>query len=575
MKQRLLTVNERIHQWKSLSELMKRIPQSPKEDDEVDEEEDDPFDCSDLIVPPTFELVQNVLSEHMKDWEELDSRVIVTDKPMGNNNRKREGRGLNQGKVCEENLDNGSDAKNNQIEEHLCQEVGNEEKDVEITEEQIIGSGDYAGVNWGWHANRIRLPDYFDYACRGEPPQLPVTAEQRSRRRQVISLEDPTQLLDYETELWKLFNNVPIAEEIENEAIEGSICRKTIRVRNEIEEGLKEYTRLDGHSLNRLRKRERHHWPRINQIKKKNQPDSGGLGDICGATITIECWRRQLKRGSGCDSNRCEMEFIESQTLLDLHNLIVHCSQDDLFNYGMCKQKSSQDNEASTEISDEVHSSRGYFFIENTFYTHGDVDYISPILKWLDEEVLYTPNNNSQEESRKKRKYMKKAPPTVLRCRKEFLGIQKNVNLKVVPMKNVKLSEIRFKLACRYVHVFNGDCESTLFFSDVCMRMSNENISVSQYPLIHDIFTTTTSMTTIQESSICQGCERGSVIVMTLNDEMTDGGPTLLCPVCYAKLHYNAEGTDLLYNNFQVVPISVLQNLRDLSVGNDTTEALF
>ena len=110
-----------------------------------------------------------------------------------------------------------------------------------------------------------------------------------------------------------------------------------MKIRNEIEESIKEYSRIDAHALSRLRKRDRHHWPRVNlHLKQKRRKGNEwvGLGDICGATIRVECWRRQLKRGSGCDPNRCEVELLESQTLLDLHDVLTACSQDDLFTYG-------------------------------------------------------------------------------------------------------------------------------------------------------------------------------------------------------------------------------------------------
>ena len=264
--------------------------------------------------------------------------------------------------------------------------------------------------------------------------------------------------------------------------------------------------------------------------------------------------------------------------MFDLHNVLLACSQDDLFDYGMEKEKTSNKDDGTTTARSHIEhsSSKGYFFIEDTFYTYGDVDYVSPIIKWLDKEVAFIPNKSKKDSdnTKGKRKYTKKAPPTVTRSRREYLGIKKNVELKVVPMKDAKLSDIPFRLACRYVHVFNGDCESALLFSDVCMRMSNENIEEKQYPLVHDVFTTTTSMSVVHETNICQGCEHGSATFMTLNDELTDGGPTILCPMCYVKLHYDKEGK-LLYNNFEVMPLNVLQNLRDLSVGNDTTDVLF
>ena len=39
------------------------------------------------------------------------------------------------------------------------------------------------------------------------------------------------------------------------------------------------------------------------------------LGDICGATIRVECWGRSLKRGSGCNSDKY-LELTESQGCL-------------------------------------------------------------------------------------------------------------------------------------------------------------------------------------------------------------------------------------------------------------------
>lgn len=330
----VITVNQRINQWKILSNIVKNLPSSSshylstatvpenenqnenqnesKSDNAIhvvsnDIKEEDPFDCSDAIIPPSTQLITNVLQEHLKEWEELDSRTII---PLASIMEE-----------VEEN-DNGQkrhhNARPNINESNIISNTNDpdtqENNDNDINPEMVEG-GDYAGVNWGWHANRIRLPDFFDYTNRRGPPQtmnMNNTMKGQKRRRQVVSLDDPTKLLDYEHELWNLFNNVPLAESIENEynCNENSscCCQETMKVSQEIQEGLKEYTRLDGHLLNRLRKRDRHHWPRVNIQRKKYLNNSrdrdSGLGEICGATIRIECWRKQLKRGSGCDSNR-------------------------------------------------------------------------------------------------------------------------------------------------------------------------------------------------------------------------------------------------------------------------------
>eukprot|EP00957_Ditylum_brightwellii_P123808 9437636-Ditylum_brightwellii.AAC.1 len=39
-------------------------------------DDDDPFSCSDLIVPATHTLVEEALKEGIQSWNELDSRKI-------------------------------------------------------------------------------------------------------------------------------------------------------------------------------------------------------------------------------------------------------------------------------------------------------------------------------------------------------------------------------------------------------------------------------------------------------------------------------------------------------------------
>jgi hypothetical protein len=278
----VITVNDRIKRWKLLSNSIHPNQQQNTKPS------NDPFSCEELIIPPTLDLVKTELKQQLQEWQELDSRLVTSDSTKGSRKRKHDG--------LDDNDDN--DDKNSKNDDDDQSDSGSE-----IIEQPPVGSGDYAGLDWGWHANRIRLPDFFDYACKGDPPQPPGNIEQRSKRRQVVSLEDPTQLLDYESELWKIFSNIPSLYDIESKATQGAICKETIKIKNEIEKGLKDYTRVDGHSLNRMRKRERHHWPRV-CIQRNIDTQEQGLGDIVGATIRVEFWRRQLKRGSSTDANR-------------------------------------------------------------------------------------------------------------------------------------------------------------------------------------------------------------------------------------------------------------------------------
>ena len=122
------------------------------------------------------------------------------------------------------------------------------------------------------------------------------------------------------------------------------------------------------------------------------------------------------------------------------------------------------------------------------------------------------------------------------------------------------------------------------------MRFKNENIfEKNEYPLIHDIWTTSTS-SLVHGVGLCEGCHHCPAVVLTIEDEWGDGGPTPFCQACFRKLHFDGDkdsngngnsngsndgGGKLRYNNFKVVPMSVLQNLRGLCVGHDYKEALF
>jgi hypothetical protein len=239
--------------------------------------------------------------------------------------------------------------------------------------------------------------------------------------------------------------------------------------------------------------------------------------------------------------------------LLDVHNAIVQMGDDVLFDKG-----TSLHGEKQSNAHEQSSPSPGYFFIEDTFYiaTEDDADYVAAIKTWLDFDVHKGRKTNN------------------VKSRRRWLGIPDDVELKQVKMQDVILEDLELRLAVRYLHVYNGDCETSIFFTDVGMRKENENIDSDEYPLIHDIFTTSTA-SKIYHPMTCHACNHSPGQVITIEDELTDGGPTLFCSLCYKKLHYVNDGEKLRYNNFKAVPISVLQNLKNLSVGHSLTDCAF
>jgi hypothetical protein len=492
-------VKDRIKSWKELMDRTSKVvtvPSFPSDETEVlFDVNKDPFDCSDLIILPPAEAVKKELKEFIEEWKELDSRVI-----QSSSSRKRPW------------------------------------NDQEAEETQ-------SSTEVQHHTSYHRmLPDFFDYESKRMPS---MNGNHSSERKQVVSLENPSETLDYESELWKIFHKVPLMKDMEYDAEQS--CYHLWNLKKEMDQGCIEYSRLDAHALSRLRKKDRHHLPRHAFERTKHS-----YNEINGAVIRIEAWRRHPRRGQGSDENRCEMEFSSHQTLLDVHNAIVQMGDDVLFDKGRCLHGKNQSD------WDQQSSSPGYFFIEDTFYTasENDVDYVTPIKTWLDFDV------------RKGRKSCN------VKSRRRWLGIPDDIELKQIEMKDILLEDLDLRLAVRYLHVYNGDCETSIFFTDVGMRKANENIKTDEYPLIHDIFTTSAS-SKIYQPLTCHACNHSPGQVITIEDEMTDGGPTLFCFLCYKKLHYVDDGKKLRYNNFKVVPISVLHNLKTLSVGHSLPDCAF
>ena len=214
---------------------------------------DDPFDCSDIAIPPLHAHINNVVQSFVDEWRELDERKIVERTALPSNNKS--------GSTEEATI---ATTTNSSIQD----ESGEPPQKMARIE----------GVKLPrWYIDRVRLPEQFDYQSRLAEP--PLDDGQGDR---VVSLTDPTETLSYHTELWKLFKALPTVDQMEIDAI----SNHKLPVMEKLCAELASYgTRYDGMALSRLRYNDRH----------DSIPPSASERI---ATIQFECWKRNLKRGS-------------------------------------------------------------------------------------------------------------------------------------------------------------------------------------------------------------------------------------------------------------------------------------
>ena len=211
---------------------------------------DDPFETvPDVYVPPIHEQVEQEVMRSAVQWKGLDSRRVVAERPppallsAGQKKEKKRVRISNDITVHQQSTTSSTASAG------FTSRLEKAQADKKITD------------------NRVRLPNNFDVVCSGDGPSVPSTDDPTYHDRdKVVSLADPTDLLDYEVELHKLFRAVPTEDEIDEEATEGSVCTNMLSLKTEVEDGLKVYTRLDGHALGRMRLRERHSLPLRGQL---------------------------------------------------------------------------------------------------------------------------------------------------------------------------------------------------------------------------------------------------------------------------------------------------------------------
>jgi snRNA-activating protein complex (SNAPc), subunit 3 len=281
-----------------------------------------------------------------------------------------------------------------------------------------------------------------------------------------------------------------------------------------------------------------------------------GITSQCGL-LRLECLRKQLRRTSTPDSNRMVLEFLGSQTLLEVHEAIVELTDDELWRYNVMNDQGTASTDSdtgnNTDVTDnenksydhntqqqllEDHtsiSSSGYFFIENTFYITGTVDYTTPIMKWLQ-------SGTAREQKR----------------RMEHLGIGPNLP-NILSMADVRLYDLPTRLGVRYVHVHHGDVECAIFATDRRL-MSQRRVDQLQFPIIHDIWTPSYS---IPECEICQN--RVAVIATSTTCAVTNGHRAL-CEACCRQLRLQITSRD------KIERYTVWRSQPDLSAGasNDT-----
>lgn len=419
----------------------------------------DPFDCSSIAVPPTHVLADWVADDFVERWRELDQRKISV------------------GVVA-------------------CNEDDDDEEDPSRKRQKLPR----------WYEKHVRLPEQFDYATlRSAPP-----ADDGAGAR-VVSLVDPSATTSYHSELWKLFAEIPTQKQLDERATADCQLPRTAQWHQEVTEARKHTTGLDGHALSRLRMNDRHDLPPLLEVPHWTKNDS-----LCG-TIRFECLRQQLRRGSTPDSNRMVLEFLGSQTLLDFHKAVVELTDDELWRMKDCTPSSESDENGTTTGAEaclgnsnnaatpQMLLSSGYFFIEDTFYVTGPVDYTSPVLEWLQ-------SGNERERKR----------------RLSYLGMPDGLP-SVKSMADTPLDEVACRLGVRYVHVHHGDIECAVFATD--RRVISKTAAIkSQFPIIHDIWTPSY---TVPE---CEACQIRPAVIATSTTCKATGGHRALCEACCRQL---------------------------------------
>jgi hypothetical protein len=347
---------------------------------------------------------------------------------------------------------------------------------------------------------QLMLPPEFDYRTilRKPPPH-------RKDDDLVMDLLDPTRQTSYHQELWQLFSQVPTVERITSEDRSNADIPHTLKVYEEIVEGTKRVLRMDAHDLARLRMSDRHGLP-----PSSTALEEGSNNPVSISTIRLEFWKRQPRRGAAPDCRRMVLEFLASQTLLEMHKVIIQMMEDDAW------------------TSNKERGDSGCFFIEDQFYSTGDVDYTGPILRWIDGGGQPNP------------------------ARRRYLGISsmEAFSTSATSMKDIILGDIPFRLGIRYYHVTHGDVE--ISFSCTDKRLVHH--SKMSYPIIHDIWTPPYPL------PLCDCCDRFPAVYVYKDTPQEDKRKGL-CEHCCSQLQLFEKEKDSLEL------YTIFKNKSELSAG--------
>jgi len=502
-----LTLSESNRRWQV---LLKRRDQAlqlttsgtqkrprPRDDDNDDEpvvEQQDPFDCQAIVIPSVNTLVEQVLDEFAGRWEELDYRKIVDSGPsvVDGNNDDDDDDDDDDGDNAQEKGDEGTDDTNTNT---ATQDDSNDPPIKKKSRKKPI-------------LNHLTLPPNFDYATR--LAQAPVDDGSGDR---VVNLLNPNETFSYERELWNLFASVPTVDDIHQQLLDGveESMPHASTVTKEVLHAFGVNFRADGHALSRMRYNDRHEMVPLLLRHSKTQAVTENLLSADKSTIRFECWKKSLKRGSSPEENRAVLEFLGSQTLLELHRTIVELMQDRLWGMSPTDDETTNTRASTTHNDINSQSASGCFFIENQFYTFGSVDYAATIQKWL----------------------------SASQARKTVLGISRSSPLQQIEMKDVKLKDIPWRFNVRYFHVHHGDVECAVYVTDLRhgSSVTTPEGKPLAFPFIHDCWPPSIPY------MLCDACAKLPTSVLTSTKCTITQGHRGLCIACYNRLTQKKKST--------------------------------
>jgi snRNA-activating protein complex (SNAPc), subunit 3 len=204
-------------------------------------------------------------------------------------------------------------------------------------------------------------------------------------------------------------------------------------------------------------------------------------------------------------------------------------SQLDPANNDAVENRATTVTEEATRTEQSSNSS-GYFFIEGTFYVSGPVDYVTPILNWLQ---MGTKREQTQ--------------------RSKHLGID-TTDPCIRPMGDIRLYDLPTRLGVRYVHVHNGDVECAIFVTDRRL-MPKEIARQLQFPIIYDLWTPSYSIPD------CEVCQNRAAVIATATNSAVSRGHRALCELCSRQLGLQISSRD------KIERYAVWRSQSDISAG--------